>query len=1144
MIAEMRLRARSVRKRDGSTVQDFDPRKIERAVLGAWKAVDKDVDTAALSVIVGSAVMTLPPGTVDVETIQDAVEVALMRHNYYSIAKAYILYRQKRAEERLARDRKPDPKAISDYIHAGKYARYQSVLGRREVYPETVDRNEGMHLRKFPHLEEEIRRAYGLVREQRLLPSMRSMQFAGEAIEVNHNRMYNCCATLVDRLEVFNEALFLLLSGSGVGYSVQFEHVDKLPALMRIDEHKIRHHVVGDNIEGWADALKALVHSYTTGEYVEFAYNRVRAAGAVLRVSGGKAPGHVPLKLSLERIRAVLDGAQGRKLRPIECHRIICHAADAVLSGGIRRSAMIALFSLDDSEMMNCKTGDWFSREPWLANANNSVVLDRKNASQRQFKRIFQMTRQWGEPGFYFTDDIDYVTNPCFHPETRLWTADGYVRVIDLFNGGKSVSAVADCRAGKGSALTGMLGVASHEATPVFLTQKDAPVYDVITEHGYSVRVTETHEFPTPSGRKQLRHLEVGSPLFLPSAEGAFGANGKAYEGLVLGMYVGDGTATHDDGEAFVDVWEQDFGLLDNVGGYINAIVKDVPTYGHRADYGPMKWMDGTPTEGGVEKKRMGGVRLHRWLKGLADGEDASMLKQRVPDFVWRGSREFIAGYLQGLFITDGMVLLGGKGSGATLSVRLAQANEELLKDVQVLLSMFGIVSRIYPRMDAGPRLLPDGHGGLKEYDCKATFELILSRPNVIAFRDKIGLVGWKKDVLDTYLKVRGESCRKPERFITKIKEIRPAGRSDVYCLTQPDTNVVTANGLVTGQCCEIGLYPILTVTSSIMETLKKAGRAIVQLGQKLTGWAFCNLCEINAAKLTSFEDFVEVARAATFIGTLQASYTNMPYLGPVSEEIAKRDALLGIGMTGMLDAPAIACNPIFQQEIAGRIKQWNIEFAALIGINTAARTTTVKPSGTTSLELGCVGSGHHPHHAKRYIRRVIADRLETVFQAFKEVNPHMCVKKPDGKWVIEFPVKAPEGAIVKADLGAIEFLEMVRSTQTNWVRPGTARSDVAPGLSHNVSNTAVVRDNEWEPVAEYLWQHRDAFTGVSLVPATSDKDYAFAPCEEITTEADETRWNELLASYKPLDYSTLHETTDETSLTGEIACAGGACAV
>jgi ribonucleoside-triphosphate reductase (thioredoxin) len=759
---------RSIRKRDGQTIQPFDTTKIERAVGAAWKACFGSLDVAALEKVTRSVMLAIPEGVIDVETIQDAVEVALMRHGHFSVAKSYILYRNERAEARALRGRKPDSKAISDYIHVSKYARYRPDLGRREVYAETVQRDEDMHVTRFPHLKREIHEAFDLVREQRVLPSMRSMQFAGPAILKNHCKLFNCTFGHIDRFEAFSEGLYLLLCGSGVGYSVQIDHVEKLPPIgfvavkdkrgdwTPIDKKKVKHHVIADTIEGWADAEKALFQSFQDGVWIEFSYHLIRDAGAPLVTSGGRAPGHMALKASLEAIRALLLNAQGRQLRAAECHRIMCIAAEAPLSGGVRRSAMIALFSFEDSEMMNIKaSNDWYEREPYLANANNSVVLLRKHVDKKKFRRIFEMSRLWGEPGVFFTNDIHYGLNPC----------------------------------------------------------------------------------------------------------------------------------------------------------------------------------------------------------------------------------------------------------------------SEISFD---------------------PRLVID---------------------------EKIRLRLLERDIA-------------------------------------------------------------------------------VSVGETFSGWGFCNLTTINAAKLTSLEDFKEAARAATFIGTLQATYTSMPYLGWVSEAIAERDALLGVSMTGMLDAPQIACNPEYQRIVAGEIKEWNREFAKIFGIEPAARCTCIKPEGTSSLALGGVGAGLHAHHARRYFKRIIADELEYPFQAFREVNPNMCEKKPDGKWVLVFPVEAPAGAIVKSDLTAIQFLEMVRSTQQNWVVTGTARDEHSPGLTHNVSNTVHVQKDEWDAVAEFMFRNRDELTGVSLLPATADKQYQYAPNEEVTTVSDEARWNNLLAHYKPVDYTTFRETSDETSLKSEPACAGGACLV
>lgn len=758
-------KVKQVRKRDGKTLQLFNIDKIKNAVRGAWIDVGRAEDPDRMSAVVDSILRSFlfDADVLDVETIQDTVEVALMHAKLFDVAKAYILYRQKRAEARVAR-RHPDPLAVSDYIHAGKYARYRPEDQRRELFEETVARDEQMHLRKFGHvpaLVQKIKWAFGLVRQKRVLPSMRSMQFGGAAIEKINDRIFNCSATHIDRLEAFSEAFFLLLCGCGVGYSIQFEHVDKLPEFVKIDRNKVMHHVVKDTIEGWADALKALMFSYMNGTYVEFAYHEVRPKGVPLRTSGGRAPGHLGLKFALERVREVLEGAQGRRMRPIECHRIMCHVADAVLSGGVRRSSLIALFSFEDSEMMYCKTGNWFAREPWFANANNSVVLKRDVVTEAQFKRIFQMTKEFGEPGFLFVADYGQATNPC----------------------------------------------------------------------------------------------------------------------------------------------------------------------------------------------------------------------------------------------------------------------------------------------------------------------------------------------------------------------------------------------------AEIALNPRLKIDYEVMRILKdreKRGKPMpdVKIGEVFTGFAFCNLTEINAAMCKSRDDLIEAAHAATFIGTLQASYTDMEYLGWVSEVIAEREALLGVGMTGMMDSPAVALSPDYQREVAERVVEWNTDYAAMVGIRPAARTTCVKPSGTTSLELGCVGSGIHPHHARRYIRRVTANAIEPVFQYFKSVNPHMCVLKPNGDWTIEFPVEAPDGAILNEDLTALHFLEIVKSTQQNWVAPGTARPESSPGFMHNVSNTVLVKSDEWDTVSEYVFKYRELFSGVSFLPVTGDKDYQFAPREAIVTEADEARWNQLLAQYKPVDYTYFREEEDNTDVSQEPACANGACEI
>lgn len=861
-----------VRKRDGQTFQPFDIDKVKNAVRKAWIATEGLCDEDKLEKVVILVLASLDDETTDVEQIQDLVELALMRAKKYEVARAYILYRDNRARKRAAR-RKPDPLAVSDYIHASKYARYRPELGRREVYSETVKRVEAMHLKRFAHLPEllpHINKAFDLVQEKRVLPSMRSMQFAGPAMEAVHCRGFNCSSTLVDRPRVFAETLYLLLCGCGVGYSVQFDHVAKLPALKDIDQSNVVHHVIADTIEGWADALDALINSYIRGYYIEFSYHLIRDAGSPLKTSGGRAPGHRGLKQALDLIRNVLHNAQGRKLRPVECHRIICLAADAVLSGGIRRSACICLFSLEDGEMMSVKSSrDWFSKEPWLANANNSVVLKRGEIKKSQFKRIFEMTKNYGEPGIILVNDYGHAYNPC---------QPGWATVL------------------------------------------------------------------TPDGIRTFNDISIGSTIW----------SGKQWTKVVKKWKTG---------------------------------VK--PVYAYRTDCGTFY------------------------------GTDNHRIVQR----------------------------------GEKIEVRLATTI------------------------------------------------------------DRAGTPETSAEIGDSH----------------RILSSQLLGSETVYDITvDAEEHTYWTDGLLVSNCSEVGMDPTLVNPD----------------GSLSTGFSLCNVTEINAAKLTSREDFIEAAWAATLIGSLQATYTDMSYLGPVTEAIVKRDALLGVSMTGMMDAPTIALNPELQREIANKIVEWNKKWAEILGINSAARACTIKPAGTTSLALSCVGSGIHAHHARRYIRRVTADKLEFVFQGFQKINPHMCVRKPDGKWVVEFPVEAPEGATVKEDLCAEQFMEIVKSTQQNWVIPGTSRDSRVPGLTHNVSNTITVKPDEWDFVADYLWRNQDSFTGISLLPDSGDTIYAFAPNEAIKTEDQEIRWNELVASYKPVDYYSMQESADGTDLTGETACAGGSCSI
>jgi len=598
-------------------------------------------------------------------------------------------------------------KALQDYTYVSRYARFNLKEKRRETWNEAVDRVQQMHIRKFPNMAPDIEWAFGLVKERRVLGSQRALQFGGKPIEQKNARMYNCCVSYCDRVRFFQECFWLLLCGCGTGFSVQKHHIEKLPEFHGhrtgdvLQAPKKKKFVIPDSIEGWADALGILVATYMPHEEfaewqgldVVFDYSQIRPAGSVLASGVGKAPGPEPLRRSLEIIRKLLaDRSKTHKrLRPIDAYDIVMHASDAVLSGGVRRSATICLFSQDDLEMRKAKTGNWFTENPQRARSNNSVVLIRGTVTKEDFAEIMHDVQDCGEPGFYFTDHPDQLPNPC---------------------------------------------------------------------------------------------VEIG-------------------------------------------MW-------------------------------PVHW-----------------------------------------------------------------------------------------------------------------------------------------------------------------------------------------------------------------------------------KTLQ-------------SGWQMCNLCEINGRKIKCKEDFALAARAAAIIGTLQASYTDFGYLGNVTKEIVEREALLGVSVTGMMDNPDVIFDPKIQRKMAQLILDVNADFAKKIGINPAARTTCVKPAGTTSCILGSA-SGIHPHHAKRYFRRVQGNYMEAPLQYFKQFNA-IAVEK--SVWsanktdeIITFCVEVPDGAKTKNQLSALTLLEHVKNTQQNWVMAGKrAEACTQPWLTHNVSNTINVRPDEWEGITNYIYENREFFAGIALLPQSGDLDFPQMP--------------------------------------------------
>lgn len=311
------------------------------------------------------------------------------------------------------------------------YSRYMEDEERWESWDDSVTRIMGMHREFFADKlakSEELRgyfdRAEALYRDKRVLASQRSLQFGGEPILRHNAKMYNCVVSYADRPRFFQEALYLLLCGCGVGFSVQKRHISRLPKFFTKNTADKTVHVIEDSIEGWSDAVGILLSSFmrasdaefphVSGKKVLFDYDSIRPRGAF--ISGGfKAPGPDGLRKSLELIEKLLAKAvteEGRQLSSIEIYDIVMHCSDAVLSGGVRRSATICLFDADDKEMMNAKTGDWYVKNPQRGRSNNSAVLIRGQTSRETFDALMKSAEDFGEPGFIWTYDPDILFNP------------------------------------------------------------------------------------------------------------------------------------------------------------------------------------------------------------------------------------------------------------------------------------------------------------------------------------------------------------------------------------------------------------------------------------------------------------------------------------------------------------------------------------------------------------------------------------------------------------------------------------------------------------------------------------------------------------------------------------------------------------
>ena len=735
---------------------------------------------------------------------------------------------------------------LSNVVVFNKYAKYLPQQKRRETYNEIIIRYLQMMVDKYPDLANQIMHHGTFIFEKKVLPSMRALQFAGPAIQKNEARIYNCCYLPIDDYRAFGEIMFLLLGGTGVGYSVQFKHIEKLPEVRKpVKEQKF---LVGDSIEGWADAVKHMIGSYLGYRNTKprFDFSDIRHKGARLITAGGKAPGPEPLKKCLFELEQILDRKEnGEKLSSIEVHDIVCHIADAVLAGGIRRAALISLFSADDEQMLTCKFGNWWELNPQRGRANNSAVLVRHRVTKEFFLDLWRKIElsNAGEPGIYFTNNPDWGTNPCcFTGDMKLLTPSGYKTFKDLSGEGEI-----EIINYKGETVKGLIWSNGLKNT-IKLRLSNSKDIICTPDHKLMLNTGEEIEAKDTLNKKLMPYFENNQRISEYTKYGFIQGNGglgrlssKTHKGLEIFLGEKDG----DVAEIFnLPVGNQYITGFNEILTELKFSSEDLP---------------------------------NRTLPKEFDKWD----NQNKLDF------------LKGLYSANGCVITNSRIAFKTTCKKLATEVFQQLK----YLSNHEVNSYITTNKE---KTVTFSNGN---YLCKESYDVNIGTIEAIKwFSKNIGFVQtYKQEALNKLVIDRAP----------KVISIGNTREKEVFDFNLDDEDHWGVVNGVVAHNCEIALRP----------------------------YQFCNLCEVNVSDVTSQDDLNSRVIAAAFFGTLQAGFTDFHYLRPIWKKNTEKDALVGIGMTG------IASMEVFKYDLteaASVAELTNIELAQTLGINRAARITCV----------------------------------------------------------------------------------------------------------------------------------------------------------------------------------------------------------
>lgn len=1105
-MSEEQSNSRRIQKRDGSIV-DFDTERLRRAIsktiVSVRGTVNGEVDRVTKAVEKNLKWEKKEEYFLtDVESVQDETERQLIELGLVDEARAFISFRRENALLRgkvepakeikdLARESSKyfEGNPLGEFVYLRTYARWIEEENRRETWVETVDRYISF---MKENLEDKLsEKEYQEVREsilkQEAMPSMRLLQFAGPAIRKCNVAGYNCSWVAPKKIEDFGEVLYLLACGTGVGFSVETESAQQLPVVKRQRGVSLKTYVVPDSREGWADALVKGMRTWYSGKDVSFDYSRVRPAGARLKTFGGKASGPGPLKNLLDFTRDVILNRQGKRLRNVDVHDILCKVGEAIVSGGVRRSAMISLSDLDDVEMKEAKNGAFYVNHPHRALANNSVAYTEKPSSSEFLEEwanlvaggsgergIFnrgellqqipaRRIEKWREMAAVDGDVVESLvgTNPCFAPGTRITTKSGVYQIEELV--GKNVD-IWD-------------GSEWRTIDNFRVTGEDQEVLKVVLHDGSETKVTPYHSMILEDGtRVDAKELLPGDKLKIaltPDAHGSIDATG-AY---IKGFLVGDGTNGQE--APVLYLYDGKYMCADRLKKSAEEVQSGVVRTSAKEE------VDFVPSA--YNRKRMRGISVKK-EELLSWATDA---KKAIPDEVFRWTEKTKAEFIAGVMDADGTAMDSSKGFG----YQICSVHKRWLLDFQELLKTVGVQSTVRLMRKGGMVDFRDGYG---EYGTKDCYRLTISQEGAITLSAKVyfsRLVSFADRNVAYKLKPRWN----------KVVSVDSGGVEEkVYCCTvEGSHSLALTNGALLGQCGEIILLPS----------------------------QFCNLSEVIARHGDTKEDLMRKVRVAAILGTYQSTLTDFKYLSEDWKKNCEAERLLGVSVTGQWDCDA-ARDPEVLSELRKEAVRVNKVYAKRFGVEQSTSVTAVKPSGTVSQTVNCA-SGMHPRHSEYYIRRIRISATDSLFKMLKDqgvpYHPEVGQTMENATtFVLEFPVKSPEGSTYKDDVSAIKQLEHWKVVKENYTE-------------HNPSVTVSVGDDEWIEVADWVYKNWDIVGGLSFLPR-SNHVYMLAPYEEITKE----RYEELAERFKNVDYSKLvsYELQDETEMKRELACAGGTCEI